>query len=210
MKREIRFTQARQGTPVSVQRSAGGDSIQGYAAVFYNGTKGTEYELWAGAVERIMPGAFDRAVSERDDAAALFNHDRNYVLGRVGAGTCQLSIDGKGLRYSITPAKHTVYAYVLEAVQRGDVSGSSFAFTVEDERWVKEKGIDVREVRGVRLFDVSPVLWPAYVGTSAGTRIDGDDPEKTIRDTINSTLAGRLAALRIRARAVEVMELEGA
>ena len=53
--------------------------ISGYGAVFYReGHTGTEYRLWDDVVERVMPGAFDRAIRE-DDVRSLFNHDSNFM-----------------------------------------------------------------------------------------------------------------------------------
>ena len=77
--------------------------ISGYAAVFYDGTPETEFELWDGAVERVFPEAF-KAVGE-SDVMALFNHQPSLVLGRSGAKTLRLAVDKKGLRYEIDPGE---------------------------------------------------------------------------------------------------------
>jgi HK97 family phage prohead protease len=86
--------------PVWVEnRAAGKKAIVGYGAVFYSDTDpGTEYWLWGDVVERISPGAFDRALKERHDARGLFNHDPSNLLGRVTNGTMRLSVDRKGLK----------------------------------------------------------------------------------------------------------------
>lgn len=167
----------------SVRMSGDGDErkIEGYGAIFYDGSAGSEYELWQGVKERIMPGAFDRAIREGDDTRALFNHDANLVLGRTSAGTLALSVDQRGLKYEITPPKSR--ADVIEAIERGDVTGSSFGFRVTDEGWRMENDVEIREIRGVELFDVSPVTYPAYEGTSVGLRSDGKlDEAKSSRD----------------------------
>lgn len=148
--------------------------IHGYGAVYYDGTPNTEYQLWPGMVERIMPGAFARAVNQKDDARALFNHDTNMVLGRVSAGTLRLAEDNRGLRYEIDPGDTSVYRDVSAFIKRRDVQGSSFAFNVTDEQPRKENGIRIREIRGVELFDVGPVTFPAYESTSTGIRMRGD------------------------------------
>jgi phage head maturation protease len=41
---------------------------------------------------------------------------------------------------------------------------------VEEEKWDTVDGVDVRELRRVRLFDVSPVTFPAYPSTDVGVR----------------------------------------
>ena len=69
-------------------RADGSKAITGYAAVFHRADEpGTEYTLAKDLVERISPVAFNRAISEKHDARALFNHDPNMLLGRAGAGT---------------------------------------------------------------------------------------------------------------------------
>jgi hypothetical protein len=187
-------------------------AIIGYGAVYYDGTEASQYRLWESCVERILPGAFDRAISE-DDCRALFNHDANLVLGRTKNGTCRLFSDSKGLRYEIDPAD-TQYARDLRAcLKRGDVDGSSFSFLVTDQAWSTEDGIDVREIRGVQLFDVGPVTFPAYDATTAGARALADTDLVEARDA--HALYRRSAkwthgmVLR-RARWVEIQEGMGA
>ncbi|NBQ49109.1 MAG: HK97 family phage prohead protease [Marivivens sp.] len=149
----------------------------GYAAVFYReGDQGTEYRLWDDAVERIMPGAFD-GVGD-DDVRALFNHDPSLLLGRSTAGTLSLSVDERGLRYEIDPGDTTTARDVQAHLERGDLTGSSFGFRITKEEWQsRSDGPDIRLVRGVELFDVGPVTFPAYESSDAGLRADGDTGE---------------------------------
>lgn len=146
--------------------------IVGYASVFYDGTPDTEYELFEDYVERIMPGAFDRALAEKDDVRGLFNHDPDNLLGRTSAGTMKLSVDKRGLAYEIQPGDTTMARDVVEHIKRGDVDGSSFAFRVTDEDIRKEDDVYIREISGVRLFDVGPVTYPAYTATTSGYRTE--------------------------------------
>jgi HK97 family phage prohead protease len=147
--------------------------IAGYAAVYYRpGDRETEYELWPGAVERILPGAFDDAIKLGDDARGMFDH--RVLLGRRSAGTLRLYVDPLGLRYEILPSDTSAYRDTVEHVRLGNVTGSSFAFKIrgaDGERWTQETRngltVEVREIRAVTLFDVGPVVDPAYVGTTA-------------------------------------------
>ncbi len=116
-----------------------------------------------------MPGAFDRAVRE-DDVRALRNHDVDNLLGRTKSGTLRLSVDSQGLRYEIDAADDPESRTTISQLRRGDLDGSSFAFQTTDEEWRKEDGKFIREIRGVRLFDVGPVTFPAFEGTTAGVR----------------------------------------
>lgn len=149
--------------------------ISGYGSVFYRGDDPeTEYELWPGVRERIMPGAFDRAVKE-DSVAALFNHDPNQILGRTDSGTLKLTIDDTGLRYVINPPDNEGGKRVVDAIRRGDVFGSSFGFRITDEDWSRENKTDIRNIRGVELYDVGPVVYPAYGATTS--QINGRSAE---------------------------------
>ncbi|WP_220458146.1 HK97 family phage prohead protease [Vibrio diabolicus] len=132
-----------------------GPRIVGYAAKF-----NTRSNNLGGFVEVIAPGAFDDVLD--DDVRALFNHDRNFVLGRTKAGTLTLTVDEVGLRYEITPPDtQTVRDMVIEPMDRGDVSQSSFAFRLPSDgyRWDEDDdGVYVRTITRVsKLLDVSPV-----------------------------------------------------
>lgn len=141
--------------------------IEGYAAVF---------DSWSESlggnepfIEKVVKGAFEQTISQ-DDIRALFNHDPNYVLGRNKAGTLSLQEDEKGLLVRIVPPNTQWAKDLLVSIARGDISQMSFGFTVEADRWSYEEGKDVRELLKVRLFDVSPVTFPAYTQTECGLR----------------------------------------
>lgn len=164
---------------VRLLKRAGDDGpsiIQGYGSVFYDGTPETEFELWHDVFERIMPGTFDRAIAE-DDVRGLFNHDPDHVLGRNTASTMLLVVDKKGLRYEIDAPDTQLGHDLGVSIGREDVTGSSFSFNVTDEEWRTENGKEIREISGVRLFDVGPVTFPAYEGATAAVRSDGDVAE---------------------------------
>ncbi|TCT36565.1 prohead peptidase [Providencia alcalifaciens] len=130
-------------------------------------------ELMYGFKEIIKPGAFDDVLN--DDVRGLFNHDPNYILGRTAAGTLSLSVNERGLVYDITaPDTQTIRDLVLAPMQRGDINQSSFAFRVarDGEDWYQDdEGVIIREIHKFsRLFDVSPVTYPAYQDAGAAVR----------------------------------------
>lgn len=142
--------------------------IRGYAAVFNKLS-----EDLGGFREKIDPGTFKDSIG-RDDIRALFNHDANYVLGRNKAGTLTLTEDEKGLSIEIDPPD-TQYARDLqESIKRGDISQMSFGFVTLKDSWEydrkKPERDVVRTLQEVRLFDVSPVTYPAYPQTSVKVR----------------------------------------
>lgn len=142
-----------------------GPVIEGYAAVFNSPSDDI-----GGFVETIAPGAFARAVRGDDDVRALWNHDERYVLGRTKNGTLTLSEDSVGLKVRIIPPDTQWARDAIESIRRGDVDQMSFGFKCLEDAWVVNDGVPVREVREVRLFDVSPVTFPAYPQTTVSVR----------------------------------------
>lgn len=152
---------------IRVNESDGGIMIEGHAAVF---------DSWSETLGGIFPfreivrkGAFNESIG-KDDIRALFNHDPNYVLGRNRAGTLELVEDEIGLRVRITPPDTQWARDIVTSIRRGDINQMSIGFMVEDDDWRSESGMDVREIRKVQLFDVSPVTFPAYTTTDVGVR----------------------------------------
>lgn len=142
-------------------------AIEGYASVFDSWSE----ELGGNSPfrEKVVKGAFEETI-QIDDIRALFNHDPNYVLGRNKAGTLTLEEDEKGLKVRIVPPDTTWAKDLLVSIKRGDITQMSFGFTVILDRWSYEDNIDVRELLKVKLFDVSPVTFPAYSQTECGIR----------------------------------------
>ena len=130
--------------------------VVGHASV-YN----TMSEDLGGFREIIAPGAFDDVLE--NDVRALINHDGNLILARTTSGTLALSTDEKGLRYEFEMPETSYGKDLAVSMKRGDITQSSFAFTVADDSWDTRDGMDVRTINKVkRLFDVSPVTYPAY------------------------------------------------
>lgn len=152
---------------IRINESDGGTCIEGHAAVFdsWSETLGGIFPF----KEKVRKGAFAESIG-RDDIRALFNHDPNYVLGRNRAGTLELVEDDVGLHVRITPPDTSWARDITTSIRRGDISQMSIGFVVEDDEWSSKDGIDTRELKKVRLFDVSPVTFPAYTATDVGVR----------------------------------------
>ncbi len=141
--------------------------IVGYAAVFDQLS-----EDLGGFVEEIDPAAFNKTVQEAD-VRALWQHDAAKVLGRTKNDTLHLIIDEIGLRYEAFPPDTTWARDALETTRRGDVDQSSFGFDAMREQWrepATPSDLPIRRLLEVKLFDVSPVTFPAYPQTSAEAR----------------------------------------
>lgn len=154
--------------PVSVRADGEARTLEGYAAVF-----GQETVIGEFFREVIEPGAFKQAIKDAD-VRGLFNHDPNCVLGRTSAGTMKLVEDADGLRYVITPPDTAVGRDTMTLVERGDVTGSSFGFTVKTDEWTrpdKPGELPLRTIKEVEwLRDVGPVTFPAYEETTVQAR----------------------------------------
>ena len=128
-----------------------------------------------GFVEEIEPGFFEGVLD--GDTRGLFNHDRNFVLGRTRSGTLTLDDRAEGLGFrAVGPWGQTIHDLVIGPMKRGDIDQCSFAFSVRDggDAWREEHdGTWVRTLKrgGCKeLFDVSVVTDPAYPQTSAAVR----------------------------------------
>ncbi|MBQ7798291.1 MAG: HK97 family phage prohead protease [Clostridia bacterium] len=142
--------------------------IEGYASVFdaWSQELGGDFPF----MEKVVKGAFEDSIKE-DDIRALFNHDPNYVLGRNMSGTLSLQEDEKGLYVRIVPPDTQWARDLLVSIKRGDINQMSFGFTVVLDNWtISSDGTDVRELLKVRLYDVSPVTFPAYTQTECSIR----------------------------------------
>ena len=147
-------------------------TVRGYAAVF-----NSESEDLGGFIEVIEPGFFDNVLG--DDVRALVNHDENLVLARTTSGTLRIGQDERGLWYEYDDPDTSYSRDLIRSLERGDVNQSSFGFMVnrggakyeEEER--DGKTIFKRTLLkggASRLFDVSPVTYPAYPDTTVARR----------------------------------------
>jgi HK97 family phage prohead protease len=154
---------------VQLRAASGKNYAEGYAAVFnsYSGDLG-------GFREMISPGAFTRAIREKQDVRCLLNHDPNFVLGRSKSGTLALAQDSRGLHFRCELGGQQYARDLRESMARGDIDQCSFGFFVVQpggDDWAED--IDensvrfvARRVRDLTLYDVSCVTYPAYTDTS--------------------------------------------
>ena len=77
-----------------------------------------------------------------------------------------------GLRYWFEAPKTALGDELLEALERRDITSSSFAFQIKNDKWEKRSGCKyLRTITAFdQLFDVSPVYQPAYEGTTVDKR----------------------------------------
>lgn len=185
---ELRFA-AGLADDVKVDISAA-EAVAGYAAKF-----NVRSDPLGGFVEIIEPGAFDDVLG--NDVVALFNHDPSQVLARSSAGSLKLSIDETGLRYEFALADDECSRRVAAFINDGRVRQSSFAFDVASggDRW--ERQADGSVLRTItkfsRLYDVSPVTYPAYPDATVALR------SAAFEEAVKAGNAAQLADVQVRA-----------
>jgi len=177
-------------------RALEGRTVEGYASVFNSMS-----EDLGGFREIILPGAFKNALN--DDVRALYNHDSNYLLARTTSGTLELKEDEKGLYYRFEMPNTSYGNDLLELYRRGDLTQSSFGFTVDKDSWRMEEGQHIRYIESVSsLFDVSAVVYPAYVSSSSGLRSaepnsegEAEEARETPQEEVNYNIYNALIKL---------------
>jgi len=161
----VEFLRVFPATELRAEERDAARRIVGYAAVF-----DAETLIGGWYREIIRPGAFRKTLTEHD-AVALWNHDTGQPLGRKSMRTLELEEDGHGLRFDVILPDTSWGRDAWVSVERGDVKGASFAFDVIKQKWTQEKdALDLRELQELRLWEISPVTFPAYEVTEAEAR----------------------------------------
>ena len=157
--------------------------------------------------EVIERGAFDNALNKEYDIRCLFNHEAELILGRTKANTCNVFVNADGnLEYTWVPDyENPTHMSVVRSIMRGDITQSSFAFTIKEQKWsesTKYGSMGKRTITIIEdLYDVSPVTYPAYADTEADARsvVALRDQEREIEEAKRSQAAAdvlKLALLR--------------
>lgn len=127
--------------------------------------------------EVIARGALDR--TDLRDVRFLVNHDLSKIpLARSRNNnensTMQLTVDESGLsiRVNLDIQNNAEARSLYSAVERGDISGMSFMFAVEDEEWTGlETEHPTRTIKAIsNVIEVSAVTFPAYAETEISVR----------------------------------------
>lgn len=156
---------------VTAEENESGSVITGRPIVFDSMTNIGEFD------EIIERGALNG--TDLTDVRFLVNHDLSKIpLARSrrnnGNSTMTLTVDEQGLYIrAILDTENNADAQALySAVQRGDISGMSFLFSVTDERWENlENEHPTRHILSIgTVIEVSAVTFPAYDSTSISAR----------------------------------------
>ena len=175
-----------------------GDHITGRAIVY-----DTPTEISGLFTEVIDRGALEH--TDLKDVRLLINHNTSMIpLARsrnnTDNSTMQLTVDDDGLsvRANLDTDNNSDARALYSATSRGDISGMSFMFVVNGERWEDlESDHPTRHITDIgKIFEVSAVTFPAYESTSLTAR-DAQALESA-RATLESVKAEQRDVLKAR------------
>ena len=199
---EIRSFSEERAVPIIVRDAEGNETrtIEGYAVVFEKESR-MMFDWWKGKkfVEVIKRGAVTSADLLAWDIKALAEHDRSRLLARsyLGKGSLTLTVDDYGVKYRFEAPNTAEGNNAIELIKRGDIFGSSFAYTADESENVtytkRSDGSLLREVGKLsRMFDISIVTDPAYFGTDVTVRsltdagVETEQPDESYKQTAES------------------------
>lgn len=157
-----------------------GHTLEGYAAIF---DEPTRIDSWEGTFdETIVRGAFAKTIKERTPVLQ-FAHGRDIATGSVPIGAIDaLREDDHGLFVRARLHDNSRVEPIRQAIESGAIDGMSFRFRATREEWDESGDIPQRTIREVELFELGPVVFPAYQATSVGVRsllADLDDDSRS-------------------------------
>lgn len=167
--REIRSINV---TDINVEKNDNDCILKGYV------NKYNTRSQYMGFYEEIRIGAFDKSLENRD-ILALYGHDYNKPLGRLG-NNLNLRSDDVGLYFELRINPNVSWSKdTYELVKDGTLQGMSFGFTCNDDNWSKDgEGNSLRSINDLTLYEVSVVTEPAYLDSSVSCRSFTEYQEK--------------------------------
>ncbi len=142
--------------------------VEGYALLFDTPSDRMPY------VEIIDRSAMDGVIEKSDVFAYLDHGEFRGVLARNsnGKGSLNLELDDRGLKYSFEAPNTDLGNVLLEHLRRGEITESSFAFSVEEDEVLRNADGSIKRTikKFDRLYDVSPVFRAAYSSTNVYAR----------------------------------------
>lgn len=136
-------------------------------------------------VEVISDQAFNGV--DLSDVKLLYSHDFGNILARTDSGTLQLNLNDNGLDFTATlpdtQLGHDVYTDILN----GNLKGMSFGFTIDDDSWSVENGVQVHTINQIGVIaEISITSLPAYTETSLMVQRSLDKLAPDIRESNES------------------------
>lgn len=157
--------------PFTLTRSEGGAdglTLTGYAAVFNSPTRIANYE--GDFTEVVAPGAFKRTINAHRPVMQ-FDHGQHPLIGSIPiASIRELREDDRGLYVEARVFDNWLTEPLRDAIREEAITGMSFRFSVVKDTWTRAGGDHVRTLKEVKLYELGPVVHPAYADTSVALR----------------------------------------
>lgn len=172
---------------------------------------GVRTTLWDDKYERvdeiIEPGAAAESI-KNDDIRSVWNHDPGIVLGRKSSGTMIIEDTKDGVQVEIMFPDSEEGRSKFETIRRGDVDQMSFAFDslereVTREEKDGEKSVILVTQKRIKVYEVSPVTFPAYEDTTINARA------KEWIKSLPAAAGDGTAAAAVRSSELRAMEIQG-
>lgn len=116
-----------------------------------------------GFIEQIAPDAFKESL--QGDIKALYEHERQHIIGRTQSGTLRLNNTLDGVYAEIDLPNTSIGNDLAVLVGRGDISGMSFGFIVDSDSWDYSQEPALRTILKATLTEVTVTSDPAYLQT---------------------------------------------
>lgn len=137
-------------------------------------------------VERICKGAFRKALERAEDVRILLNHNWDKDLGGTADGNLELEEDSIGLHARTIISDEEV----VKKARSGDLVGWSFGFSDREVENGEEKGLNLRDVKDLDLYEVSLIdrsKIPAYDGTLVSVRTADESKSINVSDVTEAS-----------------------
>jgi HK97 family phage prohead protease len=150
-------------------KSGDGLTLSGYAAVFDTPTR----------IDSVREGRFDEQIARGAFADSLrartpklqFDHGQHPMVGSMPLGVIKrMHEDDRGLFVEARLHDNWLIQPVRDAIASGAIDGMSFRFSVDAEDWDRSGEVQQRTIRQATVYEVGPVVFPAYSATTVGVR----------------------------------------
>lgn len=157
--------------PFTLTRSEADDdglTLTGYAAVFNSPTRIADYN--GEFTEQIAPGAFKHTI-RNGRPVMQFDHGTHPLIGSLPIASIRtLEEDERGLFVEARVFDNWLTEPLRDAIREQAITGMSFRFSVVKDDWQRRGTDQVRTLKEVKLYELGPVVHPAYADTSVALR----------------------------------------
>lgn len=159
--KEVRVTEIRANTPTADGEKA--LILSGRPVVFDTPTE--IHDIGGSYIEIVERGALDNA--DLGDVRLLVGHDTSKIPLARTPKTMSLRVDDFGLAIEATLPNTEAGKEAYQAVERGDLQGMSYAFTVPEGGDTYDPKTNTRTIKRIaKVYECSLTAFPAYESTT--------------------------------------------